>query len=142
MLRSLWRICDGRRCEPGHAVGWIAAPMFVSFTVVATFVVLNLFIGVINENMQLAKEQLKELRKKESARKDMDDETARDMKQLHLLGKRAKKLAKRTARLHQGLAMCEYDMKIFMKSIERKSTLYQVYALSFASRSNCCIKIG
>uniref|UniRef100_A0A061QT60 Ion transport protein n=1 Tax=Tetraselmis sp. GSL018 TaxID=582737 RepID=A0A061QT60_9CHLO len=113
------------RCTSSKGLGWPAAALFVSFVIVATFVVLNLFIGVINENMAIAKEQLKEMRKEEMMRKGMDD-SVNEIKELHTLSKRMKKLHKRTARLHQAMAMAEYDVKTLMESLQAKSACWQL----------------
>jgi voltage-gated sodium channel len=112
-------------CTDPQPMGWLAGPMFVSFVIVATFVVLNLFIGVINENMGLAKEQLKEMRKQDLHR-GMDEVTAGELKTLFDLSKRVKKLHKRVARLHQGMDMAMYDMKMFMKAVEQTGKRYDI----------------
>jgi voltage-gated sodium channel len=112
-------------CTDPQPMGWIAGPMFVSFVMVATFVVLNLFIGVINQNMGIAKEQLKELKKEDGSR-GSDDAFAEERKTLLDLGKRVKMLHKRVARLHQGMDMAIYDMKVFMKAVEQTGKRYDV----------------
>eukprot|EP00192_Tetraselmis_astigmatica_P004077 CAMPEP_0117665410 /NCGR_PEP_ID=MMETSP0804-20121206/9793_1 /TAXON_ID=1074897 /ORGANISM="Tetraselmis astigmatica, Strain CCMP880" /LENGTH=484 /DNA_ID=CAMNT_0005472817 /DNA_START=480 /DNA_END=1931 /DNA_ORIENTATION=+ len=108
-----------------HAMGWIIVPVFVSFVIVATFVVLNLFIGVINENMGLAKEQLMEMKKEEAAKK-MAGETGAEMKELRLLDKRMVRLTKRTTRLHQSMSTVQYDTRTLVEKLMKKSQEYQV----------------
>ena len=128
-----------RRCPaPDVApkpLGWVAAPLFVSFVFVATFVVLNLFIGVINENMGLAKEQLEEMKQKEELKKAGQKENAEDtnskfMTELHLLTKRIKLLRKRSARLHQAFGMVQYDMKTFVEKMQLRSGRFEVTSSS------------
>eukprot|EP00873_Tetraselmis_striata_P012326 jgi/Tetstr1/432590/TSEL_021960.t1 len=112
-------------CTSPKPMGWIAAPMFVSFVIVATFVVLNLFIGVINENMGLAKEQLKEMKKADLHGKIPEEEAA-ELRELFALSKRVKKVHKRIARLHQGMEMAQYDMKTFIQAVDRTSQRFTV----------------
>jgi voltage-gated sodium channel len=45
--------------ETSHAFGWVAAGFFSSFVLVATMVILNLFIGVIMNGMDEAREEMK-----------------------------------------------------------------------------------
>jgi voltage-gated sodium channel len=45
--------------ETSHAFGWPAAFFFSSFVLIATMVILNLFIGVIMNGMDEAREELK-----------------------------------------------------------------------------------
>jgi len=44
--------------DPNRAMGWVAAPFFVSFIILSSLVVLNLFIGVIISNMNEARATL------------------------------------------------------------------------------------
>eukprot|EP00951_Prasinocladus_malaysianus_P022264 scaffold185992_cov44-Prasinocladus_malaysianus.AAC.2 len=44
--------------SPERAMGWVAAPFFISFIVLSSLVVLNLFIGVIISNMNEARATL------------------------------------------------------------------------------------
>jgi len=47
-------------CTNPQPQGWYPAPFFISFVVLSSFVVLNLFIGVITSNMQEARDAQKE----------------------------------------------------------------------------------
>ena len=46
---------------PQKAMGWVAAPFFVSFIILSSLVVLNLFIGVIISNMNDARATLEKV---------------------------------------------------------------------------------
>lgn len=48
--------------KPERAMSWVAAPFFVSFIVLSSLVVLNLFIGVIISNMNEARATLEKVR--------------------------------------------------------------------------------
>ena len=130
VLPCLFYLRLTERCKTPKKLGWIAAPLFVSFVVVATFVVLNLFIGVINENMGLAKEQLEEMKKREEIRKmeaqNSKDSGSQDLTDLHNLQKRIKLLKKRAARLHQAFGMVQYDMKTLVEKMSLRSGRYEV----------------
>lgn len=54
-------------CTAPRAAGWWAAAYFVSFTVLATMVILNLFIGVIVGGMEEAQEELAASLRKDEA---------------------------------------------------------------------------
>lgn len=55
-----WMTCDPDKAYP---FGWLAAVYFVSFTVFATFIVFNLFVGVILTNIESARnDTLEEIR--------------------------------------------------------------------------------
>ena len=96
--------------------------------------VLNLFIGVINENMGLAKEQLEEMKKKDEIRKmeaqnsndSKDDKGSQDLADIHNLQRRIKSLKKRSARLHQAFGMVTYDMKTLVEKMHQRSQRFEV----------------
>eukprot|EP00191_Tetraselmis_sp_GSL018_P014213 CAMPEP_0177589730 /NCGR_PEP_ID=MMETSP0419_2-20121207/6985_1 /TAXON_ID=582737 /ORGANISM="Tetraselmis sp., Strain GSL018" /LENGTH=454 /DNA_ID=CAMNT_0019080155 /DNA_START=246 /DNA_END=1611 /DNA_ORIENTATION=+ len=115
----------GGRCTDPAPLGWLAAPLFVSFVMLSTFVVLNLFIGVVIKNMEIAKAKLDELLKDE-ALKRLDGEAARDLKELRQLSKRIKKLHTRALRLEHGMQTTEYDMQLLMTRLEQRSRQYEV----------------
>ena len=85
--------------ENSHAFGWGAALFFSSFVLVATMVILNLFIGVIMNGMDEAREELKaEL--KQAAR---DAVTAGEANQTEALSQRMGDLAEQLLQLQHDL---------------------------------------
>ncbi len=112
------------RCTSPKPIGWVAAPIFVSFVLVATFVILNLFIGVINENMGIAKEQLVEMKKQEVLNKSQAnpaDDSSTLRRDIILLERQVKRLAKRSARLHQAMGMLGYDLRVLAANLQKRS---------------------
>jgi hypothetical protein len=104
--------------------------MFVFFVILSTLVLLNLFIGIINENMGLAKAQLEDMKKqaqiKKEEKKRSADSDLREIVELHKLGKRIEMLTKRTARLHNAMGMVEFDMKALIQKMKLRSKRYEV----------------
>jgi hypothetical protein len=111
-------------------LGWVAAPMFVFFVILSTLVLLNLFIGAINENMGMAKDQLEDMKKqaqiKKEEKKNSEDSDLKEIVELHKLGKRIEMLAKRTARLHHAMGIVEFDIKTLIENMELRSKLFKV----------------
>mmetsp|Transcript_22288 Transcript_22288/g.26807 ORF Transcript_22288/g.26807 Transcript_22288/m.26807 type:complete len:590 (+) Transcript_22288:347-2116(+) len=70
-----------RKCNKPKAMGWLPAVIFVSFIFVASFTVLNLFIGVISSSMSDARAALSE--KEGSNVIDDGEEDDRDHDQEH-----------------------------------------------------------
>ncbi|KAK3252358.1 hypothetical protein CYMTET_38340 [Cymbomonas tetramitiformis] len=71
-------------CTNPKALNWLPAVLFISFLVLSSFVVLNLFIGVITSNMDEARNQLK-LEKEENAREqNKKAEPIQDREELRL----------------------------------------------------------
>lgn len=85
--------------ETSHAFGWGAAFFFSSFVLVATMVILNLFIGVIMNGMDEAREELKtEL--KDAAREAVE---AGEADQTEILSQRIGELAEQLMALQRDL---------------------------------------
>lgn len=64
-------------CTDPQAFGWFPAVFFITFVVLSSFVVLNLFIGVITSNMQDARDLLKHDQPDEDEANKMSDEEKR-----------------------------------------------------------------
>ncbi len=132
--------------EEGVApLGWVAAPMFVFFVILSTLVLLNLFIGAINENMGMAKDQLEDMKKqaqiKKEEKKNAEDSNLKEIAELHKLGKRIEMLTKRTTRLHYAMGMAEFDMKTLIKKMEVRSKRVKVCPRAYLVHnmsSTCC----
>lgn len=138
LICAFWAL----RCTSPKALGWVAAMIFVSFVVVSTFMVLSLFIGIINEKMSLAKEQLNRMKKEAALAKAKagDDDIYKDLKDLHRLSQRIKRLYHRAARLHQGMEIASYEVKAFNRRMMKRANSYQVSANSAARMplTPCC----
>lgn len=129
-------------CTNPQALNWLPAVLFISFLVLSSFVVLNLFIGVITSNMDEARNQLK-LEKEELARDENNKaEVVLDREELRLnrVTQRMNFLIGNCSAIQDELALMQEEIREIVeehKNQKRRSAKEKEFAANDDHSANC-----